>query len=450
MPPQPQDPNETSKPALPVPEPVSSPAPEVKPKEEHALTTGVVIPIIEHSVVQKPVEPAPVKMPLPEVTQSGAAHVDLSKVLLPKKEIPGHTVNSAQRVNAAVLLEQEITAGLEGTKAQLSPEEKLAAVKPAPVVTPQKEVSTVQQLETFQRDIEKVVKDNNVSVLTIASAEAKRNEKNNPEEAAQSKEETKTKLRNAAFIAGGITLLLIASGAVAYFVNRAAPLPRTTAIEPNAPFIAIDDAKEITITQNETRDQILTSLNAARQATSLSLGLMSQLSITESSSTANGDVVRVLTAPEFFARIAPNFPDTLSRALKAPYILGVHVYDGEQAFIVASVYSYDQGYSGMLKWEPNMLRELSPLFKYTPRQHIPEEGIATSSAPANTQFIQSDFVDKIVENNDVRALVNDSGDIYLLWTFLDRNTLIITTNQATLREIISRLKNAPITPVPGQ
>jgi len=53
-------------------------------------------------------------------------------------------------------------------------------------------------------------------------------------------------------------------------------------------------------------------------------------------------------------------------------------------------------------------------------------------------------------SDDARVLQNQYGDVYLLWTFLDRNTLVITTNDATLREVISRLKEAPITPIPGK
>jgi hypothetical protein len=80
--------------------------------------------------------------------------------------------------------------------------------------------------------------------------------------------------------------------------------------------------------------------------------------------------------------------------------------------------------------------------------HIPEQGIATTTTP--TQFIQTGFVDKIVENHDARVIQNNTGDVSLLWTFIDRNTLVITTQGATLREIISRLQQAPVTPIPGQ
>jgi hypothetical protein len=124
------------------------------------------------------------------------------------------------------------------------------------------------------------------------------------------------------------------------------------------------------------------------------------------------------------------------------------VYNDNQPFLIVRVDSYEAAYAAMLAWEPTMQADLSPLFDYTPTVHIPEQGIATTTTP--TQFIQTGFVDKIVENHDARVIQNSTGDVSLLWTFIDRNTLIITTNDATLREIISRLQTAPVTPIPGQ
>ena len=412
------------------------------------------LPAITPETPLEPPAPLTPKENMPEPAQSGAAHVDLGKILLPKKEVPGHTPQSAQRINAAVLLEQEVAASVEGTKAQQTPAEKIAekaAAKPATPAPAAVSDDAVPQLETFQRDIERVVQDNKVSVLSIATAEADRRASGAPAmDDTDAAEKRSTLLRNSAMIAAGVIFLVAASGALAYFVHKTTPLPHTTTVEPNAPFISVDDVKDITITNDESREQILASLAAAKQATSLSIGLMSQLLVTESTTSANGDALRALSAQEFFTKVAPHMPQDLARNLKPPYLLGVHVYNDNQAFIVASVYSYEQGYSGMLAWEENLKSDLAPLFNYTPRAHIPEEKVATSTPPTDSQLIKTGFIDKVVENNDARVLINDSGDIYLLWTFLDRNTLVITTNDATLREVIRRLKDAPIIPVPGQ
>ncbi len=420
----PQDPQDNSqKQNVPVTPPVAPPPP--------VTTPGVVVPAAS--------------------AQSGAGHIDLDKILLPKKEVPGQTPLSAQRINAGALLEQEIAAGSLGTDTeQARVEEKAAEAKSVTASTPTPtEETLVKPLETFQRDIESVVQHDNVSVLSIATAEANRRATTGEEEPAAKKERTRSTLLNIAMIAGGLIFLIGASGALAYLLVRTSPVPIATTNTGSSTFISVDAVKEITLTPDEPRQQVMANLGAARQATSLSLGLISQLVVSESSTTPSGSVVSPLSAQDFLTLIAPNIPATLARSLKPDYLLGVHVYNGNQAFILVNVYSYEEAYSGMLAWEPYVSQDLAPLFTYTPSPRIPEQGLATTSSNPANQFIQTGFVDKIVENHDARVLQNQYGDIYLLWTFLDRNTLVITTNDATLREVISRLKNAPITPIPS-
>ena len=393
-------------------------------------------------------DPLDKKINAPTPAASGAGHIDLTKVLLPKKVEPGHTVDSAQRINAGALLEQEITAGTLGSDTRQVHVAEVAEVKQAAAPAPVVEETMVKPLETYQHDIESVVQHDNVSVLAIATAEANRRSttgEGNPETKA---EKTRSLAFNIAMVMGGLIFLIGASGALAYLVTRQTSVPVSSTTMPASSLITIDAVKEVTFTPDQTRGVVMSQLDAARQATSLSLGLMGQLLVTESSTTPNGTTLQVLPAQSFFTLIAPNIPSALARTFKPDYLLGVHVYNSNQAFIIANVYSYEEAYAGMLAWEPNLKQDLSPLFNYTPTQHIPEQGVATI-ATGTDQFIQTGFVDKIVENHDARVLQNSTGDIYLLWTFLDRNTLVITTDDATLREIISRLKNAPITPIPS-
>jgi len=422
--------------------------PEPDKKEDAPVTPGVVIPAAPS---------APARTALP-AAQSGAGHVDMDKILLPKKEVPGHTPLSAQRINAGALLEQEITAGALGTDTQQAhveekaAEAKIAEAAPAPLA----EESIVKPLETFQHDIESVVQQDNVSVLSIATAEANRRAVTGEEEPEVKKQRTRSLVWNSVMIAGGFIFLVAASGALAYLVARTTPVPITADTTQPTNFIAVDAVKEITITPEEPRGSVLSSLNAAREATSLSLGLMAQLLVTESSSTSSSAAPAPLAAQDFFTQIAPHIPPALARALKPDYLLGVHVYTGNQPFVIANVYSYEEAYAGMLAWEPYLQQDLSPLFDYTPSQRIqapvvtPANTGQATATPATTGAVQTGFVDKIVENHDARVLQNGSGDIYLLWTFIDRNTLVITTNDATLREILSRLKDAPSAPRAGQ
>jgi hypothetical protein len=249
-------------------------------------------------------------------------------------------------------------------------------------------------------------------------------------------------------ILGGVVFIAAAAGAGAYIFLRPTSVAVNVAQAPQSPFILVDDTKEITILPGEQRSGLMAKLNAARESTALSLGLMSRLLITQASSTSSEAVPTILSAQDFLSLISPQIPPDLLRTIRPTYLLGVHVYNNNQAFLIFHVDSYEQAYSGMLAWEEYLDKDLMPLFTYTPRVRIPEENVTTST-PA-LSFQQTTFADKIVENHDSRVIQNTNGDINLLWTFLDRNTLVIATNEATLREIISRLKNSPITPIPGQ
>jgi hypothetical protein len=104
--------------------------------------------------------------------------------------------------------------------------------------------------------------------------------------------------------------------------------------------------------------------------------------------------------------------------------------------------SYEQGYAGMLAWEKTIQQDLSPLFNYSP--------IRTNSSQAQTapQILSGSFADSIVHNHDTRVLTNSAGTIVFLWTFVNRTTILITTNPGTVDEVLSRQKIAPVAPLP--
>lgn len=375
---------------------------------------------------------------IPKKPQS--ADIDLDKILLPKKEIPGHTPQSAQRINAGALFEQEQTATLR-------PDVPLQAepVKPAPPAPPKEEV---QAVETYQGDIEKLVKQKNVSVVSIAAAEATRKEA--LPKAPVPPSDTSLLLKRSAIIVGALFFCFGAVTILVFAFFRPAPsvsIPK----QPEAPFILVDDTQSIVFKQEQfTHTVVLKALQDKKEKSSLSLGLMSRFYLGVAVPIDNKVTYTLVPASELLSVLAPNMPEALLRSVSNnPYLLGFHAFDGNQAYLIVKVDSYEQAFSGMLSWEAAISRDLSPLFTRKVRPHIPEEKIATSSIATTTtiQLLPTGFVDRVVENHDSRVIQNETGDILLLWTFLDKDTLVITTNEYTLREIISRLTNAPITPL---
>lgn len=400
--------------------------------------------------------------------------------MLPKKEAPGKTVDSAERVNAGVLFDQEQTAasaGLARTSDDEGAKTVTAAVPPAPP-TPKPEQPLVKPLQTFQGDIASLVDEKNISVVSIASAEAERRgtQPLQSDQAPLNQEARSAWLRKAAFMAGGVMLIAGALGIGAYIFIRMQPVPISEQFP--APFMLVDETRTIQVAPGDTRASLMQTLDTARKEMALSLGLVARLQVVQP--TAAGDGLQEIGAPEFLQMLAPQIPAQLVRTLEPQMLLGVHSFDENQAFMILKADSYETAYSGMLAWEGSMRGDLTPLFTRTPAVRalpVPPAPIqpvgtttASSTSAATTtaalatststinpndlatgyQIFQGNFLDQVVENHDARVVINQNDDILLLWTFLDRSTIVVTTNAQTLKEVISRISHSSTVSLPPQ
>jgi len=371
--------------------------------------------------------------------------------------MPGKTLDSASRVNAGALLDSEQKAAMPIPQAPPAP-----AATPAPAA---KKEGGVRSIETYQGDIEKLVENKNVSVVSIAAAEAaRRGTTSLGGESATHREplDWQGLLRRGGMIGGGI-LMFTAAALLLYYVLQPAKTVQVSAAQVS-PFITVDATKVLTIPADNTltHADVITALDQERTGVSLSLGLIERLYIAFSSTTADGQQsLMPLTVQQVLQFLSPNVPDTLLRSVDPQtYLLGIHVYQDNQPFIILKATSYEEAYAAMLAWEPYMQHDLAPFFTRVPPVKISNtpsqttgtstQGVAstTDTAPAQFYTPPAVFVDQIVENQNARVIEDADGNILLLWTFLDRNTLVITTSDVTLREIISRLTSAPVVPTP--
>ena len=421
-------------------------------------------------------------MPQPAPAPATASgHVDLTKIILPKK--PGApSVDSAQRINAGVLFEQERTAGAEGLAPAGAPQrdgartERFSTEKieypeganPSAPAAPKPEQPLVRPLQTYQGDIESLVGEKQVSVVSIAAAEAERRGQKplEDQQAPLNQEASRAWMGKTAIVAASIVLLAAAGGIGAYIFVRSQPVP--LAQQSPAPFILVDDTQTVALSPGDLRPDVMKALVAAKNKVSLSLGLVARIQLAKPTALNDGTLLEV-GAPEFLQALAPSIPAQLVRTLEPQMLLGVHSFDENQAFMILKADSYETAYSGMLAWETSMRGDLLPLFNRTPAVRplqtvapVVPVGTSTSAAsttasstpnpapaePAPAQFFVGNFIDQIVENHDARVILNQQGDILLLWTFLDRSTLVITTNDATLREVISRISQSSILSLP--
>lgn len=403
--------------------------------------------------------------------KGSGAGLDLSKILLPKKNTL--STDSAQRVDASVLMAQENNATLvkpaQDLTTPLSQGEAGSASAPATTALPQtppNEVPPSQEnydelnpLQTFQGDIASAVQGQHMSAVTMAAAEATRRENSPIQDSVPAPEKESHFLRTAIFFFLGIFLFASSVGLVWFaLLQNYASAPVAVA----SPFIATDAIELVDITPNDNAASVLQKLKAATDAVSLSLGLVAELRVQYPATTPNTQPAFV-DARTLLNILAPSLPDTFIRAVQPTYLLGVHVIGVNQPFLLLQVDSYEQAYAGMLAWERSMRSDLSPVFVYTPAPKTPQipsvqqtpaaTSTATSTATsaqesAVASFVATDFTDKIVKNRDARVLQTADGSVYFLWTFLDRSTILITTDPETLQEITLRLKQAPLLAAP--
>ncbi|MDE2071525.1 MAG: hypothetical protein KGI70_02205 [Patescibacteria group bacterium] len=397
--------------------------------------------------------------------------IDIGKILLPKKE--GPAPETTGRINAGALLEQEQRAGAEGTAAQGAKPEQMGGgaaqatgrapddfhqkiVYPEPAVpaqaaapeAPTPPQSTLRSLETFGQDIEKLVVDKKISTVQVAAAEAQRRAHSQEPQAAAAAAEPWWHSKVVLFVAGGILVagaLLIAAAALLC----PAPTTQVTTLQASAqaPFIAVDHVTQIDAGAEPNHASLMDALDTTRRAEQLSLGLLDEILVTQPA-TSTGGAPTVMDAQTLLNLLAPSIPQELVRTIDPHYyLLGVHSFDQNQAFLIVRTDNYETAYAAMLAWEHTIQVDLSPLFTRTPSPHLGSTASTTQAATSSAQILPTGFSDRVVENHDARVIQNSSGDILLLWTFLDRNTLTITTNEYTLREIIARAQ-APVIPQP--
>jgi hypothetical protein len=203
----------------------------------------------------------------------------------------------------------------------------------------------------------------------------------------------------------------------------------------------------------------LTDLIEKDKEAVMELGDMKSIVLTTGGSTAE----RQLTSAEFFYAINSRAPDLLVRSFDPTFLLGVYAFTPRDMFAVFRVSSYDSAFAGMFEWEPNIESDIGDIF-INKKDRVDRDigtlsqvntstatGTGTSTTASSTTqgspfgvFSQRRFMDKVLSNKDARVLVDLNGKESMLYTFLDKETLVIATSEKSLKEIIFRLTTGRI------
>ena len=119
----------------------------------------------------------------------------------------------------------------------------------------------------------------------------------------------------------------------------------------------------------------------------------------------------------------------LLRSLGPKFMLGVHVFNGNSSFLILKTDFYENAFLGLLKWENEMPEDL-----------LPPLGVKLTNE--NRYLLDVGFRDITIKNIDSRAILDQSGKAILIYSIPNKDTIVITTGEDTLSEVVNRL-NAP-------
>ncbi|MFA6446066.1 MAG: hypothetical protein WCW14_02335 [Candidatus Paceibacterota bacterium] len=284
-------------------------------------------------------------------------------------------------------------------------------------------------LRTYKGDIEDAIKTTGASALSVAVAE---NNRRIIQEANTKKENETPKRWNRALVGISIIIILVTIIIISAIIYISKPTPTTETQQIVVPsLISADSQKEINVTKTDF-SHLMRTLRDQVDKDAIRLGTIEQIYITEGSSTTK----KLLSSNSLVTGLGLHTGDSLIRSLDASFMFGIYSFNQNQPFLIFKTRSYETAFSGMLSWERSLPNDLQILFG------IPNEIV---SAIGNSNSGIAKFEDVVIRNKDVRVLKDKNGKIFMMYSIPDNETIIITTDEYTLKEILSRLSRVRVT-----
>ena len=296
-----------------------------------------------------------------------------------------------------------------------------------------KQIYTQKALRTFEGDIQEAIQERNASTASMVMAEQAKTAAS----ISQTKERRPSNFNKKLFIIlASIILVILGLGGAYYFYLQSplAPSAPTVQNPTDIPSIVSADAQK-------TLDLTGLGSGAARSATEKAISNIatsngSVLQIMPVEKGINGSL-KIINASDFISLLDLPAPNVLSRSLNNQWMLGTYNDNGMAApFMILTDNFFQNAYAGMIAWENTMSDDFSNVFGYS---NITVGGSGTSTL-ASYFNIQGSWKDGVIQNKDVRAFTKPDGTVLILYSFVDNNTIVITTDGKALSEIINRLE----------
>ncbi len=288
-------------------------------------------------------------------------------------------------------------------------------------VPTEKNGNEARAIRTYQSDVEELLSHEGGSLTKIAAIE---NEKRAPPVPFDGPEGPD--LRETVLVISAVLIILgILTVGFIYYWEKGASSTKVTL--PNNPDIIVPDSVVDIDISGLTRDSLIAALNKDRIQTTATLGNVVEFRLVQ----GQGDAAPAITATDFLTALNASAPSALTRSLQSGFVFGINAQNINQPFLILKTDYYQNAFAGMLAWENTGLADdLGPLFF--------SANPATETA-STTGSGQATFGDAVFNNRDARVLKDGSGNIILLYSFPDKNTLVITTNPDTLNAVAAKI-----------
>lgn len=302
----------------------------------------------------------------------------------------------------------------------------------------------IKNLRTYQGDVAEAIKNQNASVLTITLAEKKKKDK---EEALAPKQKDPEKGKKIVSIVLSVLLIVLGVGTVVgfYFLQKQAPTPaiQTPGPAPEETIVGYNTKKSISV-DSATREKFISVMNGERLKGDINANETVYVFLNKNEQAG----IRPLTTKELFSILNTKIPGATLRSFADQFMFGFFQDERTEPFLLIRISSYENAFDGMLKWEETLKDDIGTLFlpAAIPGEISAQNSESTSTQtttnqlpPLETGTINKTFEDETIRNKDARVLKNANGDVLMLYSFLDKQTLLITSNENTLKEMINKL-----------
>lgn len=268
-------------------------------------------------------------------------------------------------------------------------------------------------VRTFAKDVAEQMRTDSASVVKIALAEQGRHREYEKIVKNTKKQQVIFLILTFIFVVGGAIIFAFALRSENSTVDLDQPIQQERANS-----IVFSENQIIVDVTNLSRSEIITNFTQNAESTR-EKGITNLIAVIK-----EGSLTRTLNGGEFLSTVALNVPSNLISLLRKDFMIGVDGNNDYALFIIISFDNFDNVINLMREWEPFFVQDMSRLL-------IVETG-------GDLELFSRSFQSEILFNKESRVLRDRNQGYVVGYTFMDRNTLVLSTKLETIRDVLSR------------